>query len=84
MRRAFTICCIIALVLVSLSCTPEATLSVSVNQIDNGIVIENTSNFDCIVFVASPEGAQRFELAVGENVTVRDILQPIEVAAFSL
>ena len=38
---------------------------------------------DCIVFVNSPEGQQQFELAVGQNITVIDISQPIEVAAVS-
>ena len=51
---------------------------------DDGTVIENTGNFDCIVFVTSPEGEQRFELAVGENITVKDVSQPIEVSAVSL
>ena len=38
-------------------------------------------DIDCIVFVRSPEGEQRFELAVGESVTVTT--EPIRVAAVS-
>jgi hypothetical protein len=44
---------------------------------DDGTVIENTGNADCIVFSSSPEGEQRFELGMGENATLTDISQPI-------
>ena len=44
---------------------------------DDGTVIENTGNADCIVFVTSPEGEQRFGLGMGENATLTDISQPI-------
>jgi len=83
-KRLFLICCIAILAIIGLSCTPEATLEISVNEIDNGVVIENVGNVDCIVFVKSPEGEQQFELATGESVTVTDISQPIEVSAVSL
>ena len=63
---------------------PEATLAVSITEIDDGVVIENTGTADCIAIVTSPEGEQQFELAVGENVTVTDISQPIEVSAVTL
>ena len=46
--------------------------------------IKNVGNVDCRVFVSSPEGEQRFELAVGESVTVTDIAGPIEVSAVTL
>ena len=81
MKATFLICCILALALLGLACTPEAILSVSVTEIDDGIVIENTGTADCIAIVTSPEGEQRFELNVGENVTVNNISQPIEVSA---
>jgi len=81
MKATFLICCILALALLGLACTPEAILSVSVTEIDDGVVIENTGTADCIAIVTSPEGEQRFELNVSENVTVTNISQPIEVSA---
>ena len=84
MKRLFLICCIAILAIIGLSCTPEATLEISVNEIDNGVVIENVGDVDCIVFVSSPEGEQQFELATGESVMVTDISQPIEVSAVGL
>jgi len=58
-------------------------LEISVTEIDNGVMIENVGNVDCLVFVNSPEGEQQFELVVGESVTVTDLSQPIEVSAVS-
>jgi hypothetical protein len=84
MKSSFLISCILALILLGLSCAPEAALAVSVTEIDGGVVIENTGTADCITIVTSPEGEQRFELKVGENVTVTNISQPIEVAAVGL
>jgi hypothetical protein len=84
MKATFLICCILALVLIDLSCAPEGTLEISVTEIDNGVMIENVGNINCLVFVNSPEGQQQFELAVGENLTVTDISQPIEVSAVTL
>ena len=81
MKATFLICCILALVLVGLSCAPESTLEISATEVDNGVMIENVGNIDCLVFVSSPEGEQQFELAVDESVTVTDISQPIEVSA---
>ena len=83
MKATFLICCILALALLGLSCAPEATLEISVTEVDNGVMIENMGNIDCLVFVSSPESEQQFELAVGESVTVTDISQPIEVSAVS-
>jgi len=84
MKATFLICCMLALALLGLSCAPEATLEISVTEVDNGVVIENVGNVACLVFVSSPEGEQQFELAVGESVTVTNISQPIEVSAVSL
>ena len=84
MKSTLLICCILALVLVGLSCAPEGTLEISVTEIDNGVMIENVGNIDCLVFVSSPEGEQQFELAVSESVTVTNISQPIEVSAVTL
>ena len=92
MKATFLVCCILAVALSGLSCTPEATplisvtedaLSVSATLIENGVMIENVGNVDCLVFVSSLEGEQQFELAVDESVTVSDISQPIEVSAVS-
>ena len=93
MKATFLICCVLALALLSSSCAPEAALEVSVSDdtisvtatlIDNGGRIENAGDVDCIVIVTSPEGEQRFELAVGESVTVTGITEPIEVEAVTL
>lgn len=84
MKATFLICCILAFALVGLSCAPEATLAVSVTEIDDGVVIENTGTTRCIAIVISPEGEQRFELGVSENVTVTNISQPIQVSAVIL
>jgi len=92
MKAEFLICCILALALLGSSCAPEAALEVSVSDdtisvtatlIENGVMIENVGDVDCIVFVSSPEGEQQFELAVGESITVTGITQPIQVAAAS-
>jgi hypothetical protein len=70
---------LVGLVLFGLSCAPQATLEISVTELDNGVMIENVGNIDCLVFVNSPEREQQFELAVGQNTTVPVISQPIEV-----
>ena len=84
MKSTFLICCILVLALLGLSYTPGTTLEISVTQAENGVLIENVGNVNCLFFVSSPEGEQQFELAVGESVTVTDIAKPIEVAAVSL
>jgi len=84
MKATFLICCILVLALLGLSCAPEATLEISVTEVDNGVMIQNAGNVNCLVFVSSPEGEQQFELAIGESVTVTNISQPIEVSAVSV
>jgi len=84
MRAIFLICCILVLALLGLSYTPGTTLEISVTKVDDGVIIQNVGNVDCLVFVSSPEGEQQFELAVGQSVTVTDISQPIEVSAVTL
>ena len=84
MKTIFLTCCIVALAFISLSCTPQSTLEISVDENDNGVVIENVGSVDCMVFVKSGEGEQQFELAANETVTVTDISQPVEVSAVSL
>ena len=75
---------LVGLVLLGLSCAPQATLEISVTDLDNGVMIENVGSVDCLVFVNSPEGEQQFELAVGQNTTVTGISQPIDVSAVVL
>lgn len=58
-------------------------MEISVTEVDNGVIIQNVGNVACALFVSSPEGEQQFKLAVGKNVTVTDISQPIEVSAVS-
>ena len=93
MKATPLVCCILALALLGLSCTPEAGLevvvgddaiSVTATMIESMVLIENAGDVDCIVTVTSPEGEQRFELNVGENVTVTNISPPIEISAVSL
>jgi len=84
MRRISLIGCVAILALAALSCTPEETLEVSVNEIDDGVVIKNVGSVDCLVSVSSPDGERQFKLAVGGNVTVTDISQPIELSPVSL
>ncbi len=74
---------LVGLVLSCLSCAPQATLGISATELDNGVMIKNMGDVDCLVFVSSPEGEQRFEPAVGQNTTVTGISQPIEVSAVS-
>lgn len=75
---------VVGFVLLGSSCAPQATLDISVTEMDNGVMIQNVGDVDCLVFVNSPEGGQQFELAVGQNTTVTGISQPIEVSAVSI
>lgn len=83
MKTPFLICCILILALTGLSCTAEPAWDISITETDAEIVVENTGSADCIVIVRSPDGEQRFELAVGKTATL-DIPQPVEVSAVSL
>jgi hypothetical protein len=80
MKRLFLICCVAVIALLSLSCTPKATLDISVSEIDNGIVVENVGNVDCIVFVGPPDSGQQFELAIGRTVTITGISKDAEIS----
>lgn len=75
--------CILVLALIGLSCAPQATLEISITEVDNGVMIENVGNVNCLVFVSSPEGELQYALVVGESVIVSDVTQPIEVSAVS-
>lgn len=86
MRIAILICCILALALFALtglSDTPGISFGFSVGDIDGGVVIQNTGNIPCLVFVSLAEGIQHFELAAGENVTATGVAQPVDVSATS-
>ena len=90
MKATLLICCVLALALPGVVCTPEGgpvitvteeSLAILVTEIEGGITIENLSGDDCIVYVRSPEGEKRFELAAGEFIIVTGITPPIEVEA---
>ena len=82
--RAFIIIVVIFIfALFGLLYAPNTSLEISVTEIDNGVMIENMGNVACLAYISSPSGEQRFELAIGESVTVTNILQPIEVSAVS-
>ena len=86
MKIAIPICCILALALLALtglSYTPGTSLEISRTELDNGVIIQNVGNIPCLIFVSSPEGEQQLEVAVGRNVTVTSISQPIDVSATS-
>jgi len=92
MKATFLICCVLALALPGVVCTPEGgpmitvteeSLAIRVTEVEGGITIENLSDVDCMVHVRSPEGEQVFELAVGGIITVTGITKPIEVVAVS-
>jgi len=84
MKATFLICCILALALLGLSCAPQATLEISVTEIDNRVMIKNVGNVDCLVFVSSHEGQQQFELSIGQDKTVTGLSQPIEISGVRL
>lgn len=71
-------------ILTGSSCAPQDTLDISVTGLDNGVMIQNVGDIDCLVFVNSPEGEQQFELAAGQNTTVTGLSQPVEVSAVRL
>ena len=83
MRNVIIIGVVVVLALLGLLHTPEAILEISATELVNGVKIENMGNVACLVFVNSLEGEQRFDLAIGESVTVTNISQPIEVSAVS-
>jgi hypothetical protein len=86
MRIAILICCILALVfltLTSLSYTPGTSLKIFRTELDNGVIIQNMGNIPCLIFIGSPEGVHQFQLAVGADVMVTDVTKPIDVAATS-
>ena len=86
MRIGILICCILALAMLALtglSYTPGISFGFSISDIDDGVVIQNAGDISCFVFVNLREGVQHFQLAVGENVTVAGVAQPVDVSGTS-
>ena len=86
MRIAILMCCILGLAMLALtglSYTLGISFGFSVSDMDGGVVIQNTGSIPCLVFVSLPERVQQFQLAVGENVTVTGVAQPIDVSGTS-
>jgi len=71
------------LALTGLSYTPGISFGFSISDIDDGVVIQNAGDISCFVFVNLREGVQQFQLAVGENVTVAGVAQPVDVSGTS-
>jgi hypothetical protein len=63
---------------------PRGCISYFLTEIGHAVVIENTGTTGCIAAITSLEGEQRFELKVGENVTVTNISQSLEISAVNL
>ena len=92
MKTTFLIYCVLIVALLGGACAPESaleisagddTISVTATLIENGVMIENVGDVDCIVTVMSPEDEQWFEVVIGGSVTVTGITEPIEVSAVS-
>ena len=75
---------LVGLVLLGSSCAPQATLEISVTELDNGVMVENVGNVDCLVFVNSPEGEQQFELAVAQGTVEEELQEQKWYRVFSL
>lgn len=74
---------LVGLILFGFSCAPQTTLDISVAELDDGVMIRNAGNVDCLVFVTSPEGERQIELAVGQRAMATGMSQPIQVSAVS-
>ena len=65
MKTMLLICSVLVVALLGLACTPGSALDVSVGDdaisvtatlVEDGVMIENVGDVDCIVTVTSPEG----------------------------
>jgi hypothetical protein len=74
---------ILVAVLLLLFYAPEPTLEILTTELDNGVRVENIGNVDCLVFITSLEGQQRFELPTGQSIIVTNITKPVEVSTVS-
>lgn len=75
MKATLSICCVLV-ALLGLSCAPKAgpeisltedSLSLSVTEVDGGVLIENLSGVACIVFFIWPDREEQFDFAVGQT-----------------
>jgi hypothetical protein len=62
---------------------PADTLEISVKETVDGIIIENTGDVDCIVFVTWTDHQEQFDVAVGENRVIANTPKPGNISAVS-
>ena len=72
---------ILVLALLVLFYATGAVLGISATELTGGVKVDNVGNIDCLVFVNSVEGNQRFELPIGQTIVVLNITKPIQVSA---
>jgi hypothetical protein len=80
-KRTIPVALILFLALATLSCAPADTLEISVKETPEGIIIENTGDVDCIVFVTWADDQQQFDLVVGENRVIANTPKPGNISA---
>lgn len=85
MKKPVFVCFVVLLSLVLFSCaTKPATLEVFVSQSDDSIIIiQNTGDANCTIFVQWASGEQQFDLATGQSITLGGVQKPVEVSAIS-
>ena len=81
MKRVALLALILLIALLAFSCAPKTSLEISVEETQEGIVITNTGNVDCTVFITWPDKEQRFALAVGETEVVESVPKPSNISA---
>ena len=79
--RILLIGLILFLALTVFSCAAADTLAISVMETVEGIIIENTGDSDCIIFVSWADNQQQFDLAVGETRVITDTPKPSNISA---
>lgn len=73
MKRVALLGLILLVALLLFSCVPTTTLEVSAEETQEGVIIKNTGNVDCIVFVTWPDKEYHFDLAVGQSQTIESV-----------
>lgn len=82
MKRVALVGLILLVALLTFSCAqPTTILEISVEETQEGIIIKNTGNVDCIVFVTWPDKQEHFDLAVGQSQIVEDAPKPSSISA---
>jgi len=66
---------LIGLIRLGLSCAPQATLEISGTALDNGVMIENVGNIDCLVLVHSAQGEHQVIPAISQEAAEEDLLE---------